>query len=178
MATKRNWTPGFYAGLYWIGIVTFLICLTFILAGNTAFLYRFEHTAFPLSWGFATLAILAFLLAELGHPVDAPTSETESEEAELVPNFWEAVEVGVPLRGHALTRYSGHRLKDKRFPAALLAVPIWNPCRICSTFWIPSITACTWLPAKFGPPPAGKGGGPALPSSFTLMVIERDPATR
>jgi hypothetical protein len=36
--------------------------------------------------------------------------------------------------------------------------------------------------AKFGPPPAGapsgRGRGPVLPGSFTLMVIERDPATR
>jgi outer membrane protein assembly factor BamB len=33
--------------------------------------------------------------------------------------------------------------------------------------------------AKFGPVPAGgRGRGPVLPGSFTLMVIERDPATR
>ena len=33
--------------------------------------------------------------------------------------------------------------------------------------------------AKFGPPPAGgRGRGPVLPGSFTLMVIERDPAVR
>jgi len=33
--------------------------------------------------------------------------------------------------------------------------------------------------AKFGPPPAGgRGRGPVLPGSFTLLVIERDPATR
>jgi len=36
--------------------------------------------------------------------------------------------------------------------------------------------------AKFGPPPegspAGRGRGPVLPGSFTLMVIERDPAAR
>jgi DNA-binding beta-propeller fold protein YncE len=35
--------------------------------------------------------------------------------------------------------------------------------------------------AKFGPAPAGAPGrarGPVLPGSFTLMVIERDPATR
>jgi hypothetical protein len=31
--------------------------------------------------------------------------------------------------------------------------------------------------AKFGPVPAGgRGRGPVLPGSFTLMVIERDPA--
>jgi DNA-binding beta-propeller fold protein YncE len=33
--------------------------------------------------------------------------------------------------------------------------------------------------AKFGPVPAGgRGRGPVLPGTFTLMVIERDPATR
>ena len=36
--------------------------------------------------------------------------------------------------------------------------------------------------AKFGPAPAGatgnRGRGAILPGSFTLMVIERDPATR
>jgi DNA-binding beta-propeller fold protein YncE len=32
---------------------------------------------------------------------------------------------------------------------------------------------------KFGPAPAGgRGRGPVLPGSFTLMVFERDPATR
>jgi DNA-binding beta-propeller fold protein YncE len=32
--------------------------------------------------------------------------------------------------------------------------------------------------AKFGPTPAGARRGPVLPGSFTLMVIERDPAAR
>jgi len=32
--------------------------------------------------------------------------------------------------------------------------------------------------AKFGTPPAGARRGPVLPGSFTLMTIERDPATR
>ena len=33
--------------------------------------------------------------------------------------------------------------------------------------------------AKFGEAPAGgRGRGPVLPGSFTLMVIERDPAAR
>ena len=35
------------------------------------------------------------------------------------------------------------------------------------------------MSAKFGPAPAsGRGRGPVLPGSFTLMVIERDPAAR
>jgi DNA-binding beta-propeller fold protein YncE len=32
--------------------------------------------------------------------------------------------------------------------------------------------------AKFGPAPGGRGRGPVLPGSFTLLVIERDPAAR
>ena len=32
--------------------------------------------------------------------------------------------------------------------------------------------------AKFGPVPAGGRRGPVLPGSFTLLVIERDPAVR
>ena len=32
--------------------------------------------------------------------------------------------------------------------------------------------------AKFGPAPGGRGRAPVLPDSFTLMVIERDPAAR
>jgi DNA-binding beta-propeller fold protein YncE len=32
--------------------------------------------------------------------------------------------------------------------------------------------------AKFGPAPAGSRRRPVLPDSFTLMVIERDPAAR
>jgi len=33
--------------------------------------------------------------------------------------------------------------------------------------------------AKFGPVPAGgRGRGPVLPGSFTLMTIERDPSAR
>jgi hypothetical protein len=32
--------------------------------------------------------------------------------------------------------------------------------------------------AKFGPTPAGGRRGPVLPGSFTMMVIERDPAKR
>jgi uncharacterized membrane protein YoaT (DUF817 family) len=82
----------FYTGFYWIGLAMILACLALILAGNTESLYRFEHTRFPLSWGFAVAAMLAFLAAELCHPVDSLASETEDEDAELVSN-WDAVEV-------------------------------------------------------------------------------------
>ena len=90
--TRRNWTAGFYAGLYWIGMVMTLACLALILAGNLEPVYRFEHTRFPLSWAFAAVAVLAFLAAELCHPADSFTSEAEDESSHLAPE-WEAVEV-------------------------------------------------------------------------------------
>jgi hypothetical protein len=90
--TKRNWTVGFYAGFFWLGIVMTLASLALILAGNTELLYRFEHTRFPLSWACAGLAVLAFCATELCHPAESRTSEAEDESLQLAPE-WEAVEV-------------------------------------------------------------------------------------
>ena len=43
---------------------------------------------------------------------------------------------------------------------------------------IPSVTASFFF-AKFGPAPAGgRGRGQVLPGSFTLMVVEHEPARR
>jgi len=92
MATRRNWTAVFYMSFYWTGIVMVLACLALILVCNTDLFYRFEHTRFPLSWMVAIMAVLAFLAAELCHPVDTPTSKTDDEDAELIQN-WEAIEV-------------------------------------------------------------------------------------
>lgn len=75
-----------------LGLVMTLATLALILAGNTEFAYRFEHTRFPLSWGFAAVAILAFLAAEFCQPGYTQTREAEPEDAELIPE-WEAVEV-------------------------------------------------------------------------------------
>ena len=81
--TERNWAAGFYC----IGIVMTLACLAFILAGNTEYAYRFEHTRFPLSWGFAGTAVLAFLAAELCHPSDFLAPEPETDDSDLVPEL-------------------------------------------------------------------------------------------
>jgi hypothetical protein len=86
--SERNWAAGFCC----IGVVMTLTCLAFILAGNTDFAYRFEHTKFPLSWAFAAVAVLAFLAAELCHASGTPRSEVEYGDSEPVPEL-ETVEV-------------------------------------------------------------------------------------
>ncbi len=91
MVAKRSRTAFLYAVFYWIGIVMIIACLAVILVGNTEAVYRFEHTRFPLSWAFATVAILAFLAAEFCHAIDSMPGETE-EDAELVPD-WKVIEV-------------------------------------------------------------------------------------
>jgi hypothetical protein len=75
-----------------LGLVMTLATLALILAGNTEFAYRFEHSRFPLSWGFAAVAILAFLAAEVCQLRNSPAHQPEQEDAELVPE-WEAVEI-------------------------------------------------------------------------------------
>lgn len=92
MATGRHRTNTFYVSFYWIGMAMVLGCLGLTLASNTESIYRFEHTSFPLSWGLAILAVLAFLAAELCHPVAIPANNTEDEAADLVPD-WEAISV-------------------------------------------------------------------------------------
>jgi hypothetical protein len=85
---KRNWTAGFY----WTGVAMTLACFALILAGNTELAWRFEHTAFPLSWALAGVAILAFLAGELCHSAASVPTETEEESAQLSPE-WEAAEL-------------------------------------------------------------------------------------
>ena len=89
--TKRDWTVGFYAGFFWLGIAMTLACLALIVAGNTELLYRFEHTRFPLSWAFAGIAVLAFIATEFCHPAGAPAAEAEDGSPQLAPE-WETVE--------------------------------------------------------------------------------------
>jgi hypothetical protein len=89
-ANDQKWTT-FSAGLYWIGMISTVTCLGFIIAGNTELLYRFEHTPFPLSWAFAGLAVLAFLAAELCGPTEFLEREAQVENTQFVPE-WEAVE--------------------------------------------------------------------------------------
>ena len=49
---------------YWTGVVAVLACIFLILAGNTDFAWRLEHTQLPLSWIAGIVAIVAFLVAE------------------------------------------------------------------------------------------------------------------
>jgi hypothetical protein len=94
----RNFSGGygFYAVLYWAGVVLTLGCLLLVLAGNAPMFWRFEHSDVPLSWELGGLAVVAFLAAEFCFP--APTAPREAERvsgteevrAQLSPE-WEAV---------------------------------------------------------------------------------------
>jgi hypothetical protein len=52
------------AVFYWTGVTATVLCIASVLAGNTGFVWRFEHARLPLSWILAGAAILAFALAE------------------------------------------------------------------------------------------------------------------
>jgi hypothetical protein len=85
--TARTWMTAFY----WIGVAAAVTLLAVILAGNTDLLWRFEHRSFPLSWGLAGAAVLAFLAAEICHfPVSLPDT-VEDRRREFSPEY-EAVE--------------------------------------------------------------------------------------
>jgi hypothetical protein len=94
---KRNWTAGFYAGFYWIGIVMTLGCLALVLAGNTELVWRFEHTAFPLSWAFGGAAVIAFLTAEFCDSAFSLSGKTEDRS----PPEWETGESSSVIRQDA-----------------------------------------------------------------------------
>ena len=80
---KRNWTAGFY----WIGMAMTLACFALTLAGNTELVWRFEHRRLPLSWAFAGISVLAFLVAELGHLAFSPSHEPEEGSLQLSPEL-------------------------------------------------------------------------------------------
>jgi FtsH-binding integral membrane protein len=77
---------------YWIGVGMALACLALIVAGNTEFLWQFEHTGFPLSWVFAGAAILAFAAFELSDDGSSVEAEAADRTAQLSME-WEAVEL-------------------------------------------------------------------------------------
>jgi hypothetical protein len=54
--------------------------------------WRFEHTAFPLSWLLAGAAILAFLATELFDTTASVPDEEEDSSSELSQE-WETVEL-------------------------------------------------------------------------------------
>ena len=68
---RRKWA----AGLYWTGVVMTFTCIALVLAGSSEALHRFEHTAFPLSWALAGVAVIAFLGAELARHEKAPENK-------------------------------------------------------------------------------------------------------
>ena len=80
---KRIWIAAFY----WIGVATTLACFAFVLAGNTAFVWRFEHTGWPMSWAFGVIAILAFLGAELSQSAFSLPRKVEDRSAQLSPEL-------------------------------------------------------------------------------------------
>jgi hypothetical protein len=86
---RRSWTTRLF---YWMGMVMTVACLALILAGNTEMLWRFEHTAFPLSWICAVGAVLAFVAFELCESPAPLVSEEEDRTSQMSPE-WEAVEL-------------------------------------------------------------------------------------
>jgi hypothetical protein len=98
-AAKRNWTVGLYAGFYWIGIALTLGCFALVLASNTALVWRFEHSGFPLSWAFGGASILAFLAAEFCN-ASSLSCTTEERSSQLTPER-ETTESSRPIRREA-----------------------------------------------------------------------------
>ena len=75
----------------WIGVVLALACLTVVLTGNTAMVWRFEHVSVPLSWVLAGAAILAFIATEICDSASPLPSEAEDSSEHIYD--WEAVEL-------------------------------------------------------------------------------------
>lgn len=78
--------------LNWIGVVMTLACFAVVLAGNTATVWRFEHTGFPLSWVLAGAAMLAFLATEFCDSA-APLPDEGQGSSPQLSSEWEAVEL-------------------------------------------------------------------------------------
>lgn len=97
---KWNWTAGFYAGFYWIGIAMTLGCFALVFAGNTELVWRFEHPGFPLSWALGGVAVFAFLAAEYCHSAFSLSSKAEDRSRQFSPE-WEATESSTPVRREA-----------------------------------------------------------------------------
>ena len=74
---------------YWIGLAMTVGSIVLVLSGNTELVGRLEQTGFPLSWGFAAGAILAFLAAEA---FDSKSPSSVKRETELRSFPREAVE--------------------------------------------------------------------------------------
>jgi len=64
-----------------------LACLALIVAGNTEFVWGFEHSGLPLSWAFAGGAVLAFVAFEVCDTSSVPGEE--EEESSHLSAEWE-----------------------------------------------------------------------------------------
>jgi hypothetical protein len=58
--------------------------IVLVVAGNTELIGRWNDTGFPLSWGFAIAAIVAFLAAEASEP-KSPSSVKKGTELRRFP---------------------------------------------------------------------------------------------
>jgi hypothetical protein len=74
-------------GFYWIGWAATMACLAIILTGNMELVWRFEHRGFPLSWVFAGIAVLAFLVAEFSDSVPALRDEAKVPVLQPAPEW-------------------------------------------------------------------------------------------
>jgi hypothetical protein len=80
--SKRIWTAGFY----WTGVIMTVACFALVFAENTNVILPIEHAAFPLSWAFGGIAVLAFLAAEFCHSF-LLAGRANDQDSELFPEL-------------------------------------------------------------------------------------------
>jgi hypothetical protein len=87
MSAKHKLNVAFY----WLGIALSVVCVSLVLARNTALLSRFEHAEFPLAWAAGLTAIVAFLAAEYFDPSTTIEKRSASPVPEMLPESatWE-----------------------------------------------------------------------------------------
>lgn len=81
---SSRWTSRFY----WIGVALTGVFLALVLASNTDLGWQFEHRGFPLSWGFAGAAMLAFVAGEFCHSTIRPQPAVDRS-SQMAPE-WDA----------------------------------------------------------------------------------------
>ena len=65
--STRQWTTGYEAGFFWIGVVMTIATIGLVFAGNNELVHNLERTSFPLSWAFGGMAVFDFVAAEFCH---------------------------------------------------------------------------------------------------------------
>ena len=83
---SSRWTSGFY----WMGVTLTGVFLALVSASNSDLGWQFEHRGFPLSWGFAGAAMLAFVAGEYCHHTFRPQPR-EGRSSQMAPE-WDAAE--------------------------------------------------------------------------------------